>query len=134
MLIYCDTNIYIDYFENREDNLRPLGTFAFELLRRTIECEFTIVVSDFVISELEKYVEEEKIKELLQSLKRAKKLERVFKSDHDIQEAGMLSKNRPDALHAVLAKKAKVEYLVTRNMKDFAEFSHLINVVFPENI
>jgi len=64
MLIYCDTNIYIDYFENREDNLRPLGTFAFELLRRTIECEFTIVVSDFVISELEKYVEEEKIKEL----------------------------------------------------------------------
>ena len=134
MLIYCDTNIYIDYFENREDNLRPLGTFAFELLRRTVGCEFTIIISDFVIMELEKYVKEEKIKELLQSLERAKKLERVFKSNHDIQEARRLSKNKSDALHAVLAKKAKAEYLVTRNIKDFAEFSHLINIVLPENI
>jgi len=133
-LLYCDTNFYIDYLENRKDRLRPLGSFAFELLRRTIECEFKIIISDFVITELERYVKEEKIKDVLHSLKKAKKLVRIFKSKEDMKKARKLSKNKADALHAILAKKAKAEYIITRNLKDFAEFSHLVNSILPESI
>lgn len=134
MKIYCDTNFYIDYLENRTDKLRPLGSFAFELLRRTVECEFKIIISDFVISELEKYIKEERIKELLITLEKAKKLLVILKSNKDIQKARRLSKNKSDALHAVLAKKADAEYIVTRNLKDFEEFSHLVRPILPENI
>ncbi|MBC8501447.1 MAG: PIN domain-containing protein [Nanoarchaeota archaeon] len=133
-LLYCDTNFYIDYLENRHDRLRPLGSFAFELLRRTIECEFKIIISDFVITELERYVKEEKIKDVLHSLKKTKKLVRIFKSKKDIKKARMLSKNKADALHAILAKKAGAEYIITRNLRDFAEFSHLVKPILPESI
>ncbi len=34
--IYVDTNIYLDFFLNRKDKLRPLGDFAFELFKRTL--------------------------------------------------------------------------------------------------
>jgi len=53
MLIYLDTNIYMDYFENRSDGLRPLGDFAFNLLRRCFECEFSIASSVLVAKEAE---------------------------------------------------------------------------------
>lgn len=46
MKIYLDTCIYLDYLMDRKDNLRPLGEFAFQLLKRTFECEFEIIISD----------------------------------------------------------------------------------------
>ena len=36
-LIYPDTNFYIDYFEDRRDNIRPLGEFAFSVLKRAFK-------------------------------------------------------------------------------------------------
>lgn len=133
MKIYFDTNIYIDYLENRTDGLRPLGSFAFELFRRSIECEFDIIVSDFVINELERYIDEKRINEVMDSIKKANKLVKICKSKEDVKKAG-LSSNKPDALHALLAKKAGAEYIITRNIKDFLEFSHLVKPVLPENI
>jgi len=52
MRIYFDTNIYMDFLENRKDNLRPLGEFAFQSIKRGIECEFYIVFSYHVADEL----------------------------------------------------------------------------------
>jgi len=43
-------------------------------------------------------------------------------------------KNKPDALHAILAIKASADYFVTRNIKDFLDFQDSINIIFPENI
>ncbi|MBD3304093.1 hypothetical protein GF343_03035 [Candidatus Woesearchaeota archaeon] len=52
-LIYVDTNIYIDYFDGRTDYLRPPGEFAYQLLKRTFNCEFRIIVSSLVVDEIE---------------------------------------------------------------------------------
>mgnify|MGYP006296621571 FL=1 len=53
-LIYIDTNIYIDYFLNRKDNLRPLGDFAHELFIKTSQCKYKIIISDWLEKELTK--------------------------------------------------------------------------------
>ena len=51
-LIYLDTNIYLDYFENRTDKLKPLGEFAFRIIKRAIDCEFKIVISSIILAEI----------------------------------------------------------------------------------
>jgi predicted nucleic acid-binding protein len=38
-LIYVDTNVLIDFFLNRKDALRPIGDFAFELFKKSIDCK-----------------------------------------------------------------------------------------------
>ena len=48
--------IYLDYWERRTDNQRNLDEFAFQILKRTVACEFEIVISDLVLAELEKYL------------------------------------------------------------------------------
>lgn len=54
MKFYLDTNIWIDYFENRSDGLRPLGEFAFQFLKKVVETNSVIYYSDLVKTELNK--------------------------------------------------------------------------------
>lgn len=51
MKYYLDTCIWIDYWENRTDNLRPIGEFAFKFLN-SLEDDDIIYYSDFTIREL----------------------------------------------------------------------------------
>lgn len=133
-LIYLDTNIYMDYFLIREDRLRPLSDFAFELLRKTFECEYKIAISDWLLFELEKNnVPVEKINELLKDLKDLNKLVKVERKDEDVTKAERY-KNWKDALHAILAKKSGAVYLVTRNVEDFFDVQDLIEIKLPENL
>jgi hypothetical protein len=71
MLMYLDTNIYLDYWESRRDSLRPLGEFAFSIIRRAVECEFEILISNLFLHELKERIKEEEIGEVLRQLKEA---------------------------------------------------------------
>ncbi|MBU1321694.1 MAG: PIN domain-containing protein [Nanoarchaeota archaeon] len=51
---YLDTCIWIDYFEDRKDNFRPLGDWAFRLIKKIITDENVIIISDLVWFELRK--------------------------------------------------------------------------------
>ncbi len=137
MLIYLDTNIYLDWLEGRTDRLRPLGEFAFSIIKRAISCEFEIVVSDFVISELSKFVNEKEIMGSLDILKRHDKLMFIKENPGDFKEAKELSAKYgihwQDALHAVLAKEAGAEVIVTRD-NHLSCLSDFIKAVFPDNI
>jgi len=129
--LYIDTNVYLDYLLGRKDKLRPIGEFAFELLRRTVKCEFEILISDAVLEELERNATEEQILQLLQFIK--KKTLQVSFTEKEILESRQISKTDPgDSLHYLLAKKGGAEYIVTRNIKHF-DFPDL-QAVFPENI
>lgn len=130
-LIYVDTNVYLDYLFNRKDRLRPLGDFAFELMRKTVSCEYTILISDAVIDELENHVTKEKIFSLITMLR--KKLVTIRREEQDIRDAKNISRrNCWDALHYVLAKRGGAELIVTRNVQYFA-FSEL-EIKLPENL
>ena len=136
--LYLDTNIYIDYFDGRVDNLRPLGEFAFNLLKRVLECEFQIIISSLVLDELEYNTYKENMLSLIKDLKDKNKLLIIDVNEEDIKNANKVKKERKtsynDTLHAVLANRIKADFLVTRNLKDFEELQDLIKVVLPENL
>jgi predicted nucleic acid-binding protein len=129
--LYIDTNVYLDYLLGRKDRLRPIGEFAFELLRRTVKCEFEILISELVIEELENNVGEEQISQLLNFIK--KKIVVLDITKEDVLQSRQLSRTDPeDALHYLIAKKGGAEFIVTRNIQHF-DFPDL-QAVFPESI
>jgi len=137
-IIYLDTNIYMDHFDGRVDKLRPLGQFAFEIVRRTLNCEFKIVMSSLIIDELVFNNYKEKITDLIKDLKEKDKIIKIVVNEEHKKETREISRTRKtdfnDTLHAVIANRLKAEYLVTRNVKDFVNLQDLIKIVYPENL
>ncbi len=134
MRIYVDTNIYLDYFESRGDGIRPLQEFAFQVFRRAFECEFEIVVSDWLLRELQFNIRTKTKADLLfAELLEKGKLLYIMKTIDDEKEASKY-KNSKDAMHAVIAKRTKCKFIVTRNITDFLCFSGLIQPKLPEQL
>lgn len=138
MKIYLDTCVYIDYLEDRKDNIRPLGELVHQLIKRAISCEFDIVTSDWVLDEIERYRSKEVFIELLHKLKKMNKITFVYKNKELEEEAKNLTTHQQihysDALHVVLAKAADAVYIVTRNVKDFPADYNGLKTVLPEDI
>ncbi len=136
--IYIDTNIFIDYFYNRKDKFRDLGSIAGSILRRTLQCEFTVHTSTLVIHELSANNNMTVAKKLFPLLHLRKKLMCVGADEQDIlfTEKLCVERSAPfaDTLHAVLARKSGADFLVTRNVRDFRNLKELIAVVLPENL
>ena len=131
--MYVDTNVWLDYLENRSDYIRPLGEFAFSLFKRALECEHELVISDFVLEELSRFAPEKKVGQIFWLFKKSKKLVVVKTLAEDKVMAGHRP-NFPDALHAIIAHREQCDYIVTRNIEDFLFFCDLIQPIFPENI
>lgn len=130
-LIYVDTNVYLDYLFNRKDGLRPLGDFAFELLKKAVQCQYSILLSDVVIDELKNNITKEDIAQLLDMIKPKLVLIKKEASD-DINARLVSNQNYWDVLHYVLAKRGGAEIIVTRNIRHFP-FSDF-QIKFPENL
>jgi predicted nucleic acid-binding protein len=133
IIIYCDSNIYLDYFGSRKDRFRDLGEFAFQIFRRTLDCEFKLVLSDWLLYELKNHMHMDKLKDFLEEFKKKNKIIKIYKTDEDIAKAKQLANHFQDVLHQLLAKKANAKYLITRNIQDYIMMEGL-EVKFPENI
>ena len=131
--IYCDTNIFLDYFFSRQDRFRDLGDFAYKIFRRTLDCEFEIIISDWLLYELNLYIKENDLREFLEDFKNKNKIIKVYKNIDDIKNAKRMSKHFQDELHKILARKARAKYLITRNIKDYTITDEL-EIKLPENI
>ncbi|MFH1786127.1 MAG: type II toxin-antitoxin system VapC family toxin [archaeon] len=119
MRLYLDTNIYIDYWEGRHEGIRPLGEFAFQLLKRAIRCEFVIVYSDLVVYEISAHCgmpDAEVFETFFRELQKKNKLEYVkgYNKLVATEIAGRTGIPLPDAVHIVLSKKANA-ILVSRD-------------------
>src|SRR3989338_9828167 len=132
--VYCDANIFIDYFEKRTDRLRPLDEFAWAFFSKGWNCAFHLIVSDWLPTELKNNLKEDKINEITNEFKSKGKLISVKEESGDREKAKSISEHWQDPLHAILAKKAGADYLATRNIVDFSECGELVKVVFPEFI
>ena len=132
--IYLDANIYMDYCDERRDSIRPLGDIAFGLFRRTLSCEFEIVISDWVIEEVEKNVKNRIAMENLIAELKAKGKIIYAESTHGERSKAKKHVNWRDALHTVIAKRSGCKYVVTRNMVDFLEFSDVLEPILPEQL
>lgn len=130
-LIYIDTNVWLDYLFNRSDGLRPLGDFAFELFRKSIECQYSIIISDWLIDEIKNNQQEKAFRDFEKILQKNKKVMYIKTTQNEISTTKQ-SENWPDKLHEILAQNARAAYLVTRNKKDFTQ--SCIPIVFPEEL
>jgi len=129
-LIYLDTNVIMDFLLGRDSN-------AYNILIRTISCEFCIIISDLVVKELHYQGLDTEMRNLFSLLKKSNKLiiDAVFNSDHitATESVRFYSTHYSDALHKAIAKRNNVRYLITKNIKDFACFKD-INVMRPDDL
>jgi hypothetical protein len=132
--VYCDANIFKDYADERDDYIRPLKDFAYEFFRKGWDGKYQLIMSDWLMTELQKNMGQEKIDEILEPFRKNKTLIVVNEQKGDRDKAKSISQHWHDPLHAILANRAKADYLVTRNIPDYAGCDHLVRIVFPEFI
>jgi len=115
MKYYVDTCIWIDYWENRQDNLRPLGEFALKFFTN-LEDEDIVYYSDLTLKELNNRYSDDVIAEVFKVVECELIHLETYKSQlHTatiIARTGLM--HWTDALHATLAKEADA-LLITRD-------------------
>lgn len=132
---YLDACIWRDFFENRFDNFRPLGEWAFRFLKKVVDENGLILYSDLVLKELSKEYSEEQIINIL-SIVPSYLLMEVKISVFQFNEAKILSIQLKtplkDTIHAVVPRDNKA-ILITRD-KHFIEFGEIVLVRKPEDL
>ena len=115
---YLDTAIWMDYFENRGNGIKPLGEFAFLFLKKCEREGARVIVSDKVTEELEAYYSEQQIRLMLSSFGGV--LVKVNHTEKQAREAFALLKKFKreipfaDILHSIIARDESA-VLVTRD-------------------
>ena len=131
---YLDTSVWMDYYEDRKDSSNDLGDAAFRLLSKLLASKSRIVVSTFLLRELETAYSLDKIRGL--ALPFEKLMEKVDVSDKQREEAKKIAEERGipkgDVIHAVLARDNKA-ILVSRD-KHFQLLKDIFEAVKPEEI
>ena len=131
---YLDTSIWMDYYEDRTDPSKDIGEFAFRLLCKLLASKSRIVVSTFLLRELETAYSLDKIRGL--TLHFEKLMEKVDVSDKQREEAKKIAEERGipkgDAIHAILARDNKA-ILISRD-KHFQLLKDICEVMKPEDI
>ena len=134
MKYYIDTNIWRDYYEDRKDPYKNVGEIAFRLLSKLLALNNTIVVSTFLLRELEVDYSIEMIRALTKPF--ARLFEKREVSEEQFLEAKAIARERDvpigDAIHAILARDNGA-LIVTRD-KDFERLRDICEYAKPEDI
>ena len=113
---YLDAAIYIDYYNNRRDRFRPLGDWAHRLLALIETKGDVLIVSDFLIAELESHLSKREVKDILSTYKGI--IRKIEFTDKQFKEAKELANKRRvplgDVLHSIIARDNDA-ILVTRD-------------------
>ena len=117
-LIYIDTNVYLDYFMNRTKGMLSPEEITYNILRRTLDCEFQIVLSDILVVEIEKYVKKDKLRSILKWLR--PKIKTIKLAREEIEDAKKMNIHFPDCLHIYIAN--KLDATLVSNDKKMQEF------------
>ena len=131
MLVYVDTDIFLNYLLNRKNKLgRSLYPEAALFFQRVYSGDFKILISNKTLEELYANIELEQTRMLFEFLK--DKIQKVNYTPEEVAEAKSIDPiDWKDALHALLARKHEASCLITRNMRHFKKFSHIIQPKFP---
>lgn len=137
--VLVDTNIFIDYLADRKSGYLPIGEFAATFIKRTISCEFKIIICIDIIRELTKILNvpwQELIENEFQLLHERNKLITYHPEKSIRFEANKISQkeNIPyiDVLCTLVARKLDIK-IVTRDKHFFYELEHH-NSFLPEEL
>ncbi|MBI5222817.1 PIN domain-containing protein [Candidatus Micrarchaeota archaeon] len=132
--IYVDTNVYLDYLKNRSNKFgKPLGEDAWRVFARVLNGKFQLVVSSFVLEELYRQIEPTE-SALLFEIMKENVIPAIYSSEEKMRAKTLNPDHWQDALHAIIANREKVDYLVTQNFVDYIPYSALVNTVRPKEI
>lgn len=115
---YLDSCIWLDFFEDRSDSLKPLGEFAFMFLKKCLNEKNPVIVSDIVTKELQLFLPDAHIQERMDVFSEI--IVKVEHSKSQAEEAKALWKKLDakfpffDILHAIIARDANA-ILVSRD-------------------
>lgn len=129
--IFVDTNILIDLLADR----KPFSKYATELFTLAEQKKTKLFASSHSIATthylLKRYVDEKSLREILNNLL---DFITIIPVDTDIIKKGLRSKNRDfeDAIQILCASTAKVDFIVTRNIKDFKDST--VEVLPPDEL
>ncbi|MFH1588310.1 MAG: hypothetical protein ABIA76_03175 [Candidatus Diapherotrites archaeon] len=132
---YLDTSIWRDYFEDRKDNLRPLGEFAFQFLKKCEKKKYFVIVSSAVKKELLDYYSLEKMNQVFSSFKST-----IIEVDYSKKQAEeafnfWVNSNKKfpfyDVLHSIISRDNKA-ILIARD-KHFNEIGIVMGCL-PEEV
>lgn len=131
---YIDSAIWRDLHEDRTDKFRPLGEWAFELLKKIRRSNEKVLYSDLTIDELSNAYSRETISNIFKEVSDI--LEKVEINNNQVREAVSLSKKRKipfgDALHGIVARDNNA-IIVTRD-HHFEKISDIVTVKKPEDL
>jgi len=134
MKYYLDTCIWFDYFENREDNLRPLGEWALKLINKIISEEGIFIFDEHLLNELRNKYSREILNRYFEIIPLTLIIN-VKINEYQIREATkfkqMLKIPFEDALHAIVARDNHAT-LISRD-KQFQEID-FIECYKPEDL
>ena len=125
--IYLDTNVIMDFILGRDGN-------SFKFLKKVIQCDYKITISEVVLEELKFQNLENESFNFISLFKKSKKIKILKVNNEDIKKAKEIKETHfNDALHKVLSKRNGDVYFVTKNIKDFVCFKD-INVKRPDEL
>jgi predicted nucleic acid-binding protein len=132
---YIDTSVWIDFYEDRKGyHNEPLGDFAFKLLSLIISKKDKVIITDYLLKELNVIYSEEEIDSMFKLFENL--IEVITVSKLQTEEANKISneKNVPagDVLHAIVARDNNL-ILITRD-KHFTELDNISKHYKPEEI
>ena len=130
-----DTSIWVDLYEDRKDyNNEPLGNYAFKLLVKIKAKESAIVLTDFLIRELETIYSVAEINGMFKPFDKI--IKKIIATEKQWEEAKKIAKERDvpagDALHVIIARDNNF-ILVTRD-RHFRELEDISKHYKPEEL
>ena len=130
-----DTSIWVDLYEDRKgyDN-EPLGDYAFKLLVKIKAKESAIVLTDFLIKELETLYSVAEINGMFKPFEKI--IKKIISTEEQREEAKKVAKERSvpagDALHVIIARDNDL-ILVTRD-RHFKKLEDISKHYKPEEL
>ena len=130
-----DTSIWVDLYEDRKGyNNEPLGDYAFKLLVKIKAKESAIVLTDFLIRELETIYSVAEINGMFKPFEKI--IKKIIATEKQWEEAKKIAKERDvpagDALHVIIARDNNF-ILVTRD-RHFRELEDISKHYKPEEL
>lgn len=131
---YLDTSIWMDYYEEREDPSKNIGYIAFKLLSFLLASKSKILVSNFLLRELETAYSIDIIRGIFFPFQNLVIKVEISESQREEAKriAGERSLPKGDAIHAILARDNNA-ILVSRD-KHFQLLKDICEVAKPEEI
>ncbi len=134
-----DSNIFLDHYLDRKDNLLPLGDFAFEFFKNAVSCKYVVLITRDVVFEIGNvlgFSQKEVWENVFDLLSTKHKIELLEYSFEFTQKARVLAfKERIPKTDALLIELAKhYNYaVVSRNFHfDFAR--KFVDIFKPEEL